>query len=131
MTDQMIKLNIDGESLEVPAGTTVMKAAEKLGIKIPRLCYHPDLSLEGACRVCLVQVEGFNHFITSCSQQVWEGMKVQTNSPQIRQARRDSVRVLNHAISDHLPIAMDVTLPVHTALTGRSTATDERAVSGF
>ncbi len=98
MTDQMIKLTIDGEPLEVPAGTTVMKAAEKLGINIPRLCYHPDLSLEGACRVCLVQVEGFNHFITSCSQQVWEGMKVQTNSPQIRQARRDIIELLldNH-----------------------------------
>ena len=98
MSDTMIKLTIDGEPLEVPAGTTVMKAAEKLGINIPRLCYHPDLSLEGACRVCVVQVEGFSHFITSCSQQVWEGMTVQTNSPQIRQARRDILELLldNH-----------------------------------
>ena len=98
MTETMIKLTIDGQTLEVPAGTTVLKAAEKLGINIPRLCYHPDLSLEGACRVCVVQVEGFNHFITSCSQQVWEGMNVQTNSPKIRQARRDIIELLldNH-----------------------------------
>ena len=98
MTDTMINLTIDDATLVVPAGTTIMKAAEKLGINIPRLCYHPALSLEGACRVCVVQVEGFSHFITSCSQQVWEGMKVQTNSPQIRQARRDILELLldNH-----------------------------------
>jgi len=98
MTDKMINITIDEEPIQVPAGTTVLKAAEKLGIHIPRLCYHPNLSLEGACRVCVVQVEGFNHFLTACGQEVWEGMKVQTNSPQIRQARRDIVELLldNH-----------------------------------
>nr|WP_320130965.1 NADH-dependent [FeFe] hydrogenase, group A6 [uncultured Holophaga sp.] len=98
MTNKTIHLTIDGVQLEVPAGTTVMKAAEKLGIHIPRLCYHPNLSLEGACRVCVVQVKGFGHFQTSCSQEVWEGMEVQTNSPEIRQARRDIVELLldNH-----------------------------------
>ncbi len=98
MTATMINLIIDQEPVQVPKGTTVLKAAEKLGIHIPRLCYHPNLSLEGACRVCVVQVEGFNHFLTACSQEVWEGMEVQTNSPQIRQARRDIVELLldNH-----------------------------------
>jgi iron-only hydrogenase group A len=98
MTATMINLIIDQEPVQVPRGTTVLKAAEKLGIHIPRLCYHPNLSLEGACRVCVVQVEGFNHFLTACSQEVWEGMEVQTNSPQIRQARRDIVELLldNH-----------------------------------
>ena len=89
MTATMINLTIDTEPIQVPKGTTVLKAAEQLGIHIPRLCYHPNLSLEGACRVCVVQVEGFNHFLTACSQEVWEGMTIQTNSPQIRQARRD------------------------------------------
>jgi iron-only hydrogenase group A len=94
----MINLVIDQEPVQVPKGTTVLKAAEQLGIHIPRLCYHPNLSLEGACRVCVVQVEGFNHFLTACSQEVWEGMQVQTNSPQIRQARRDIIELLldNH-----------------------------------
>ncbi|WP_005032667.1 NADH-dependent [FeFe] hydrogenase, group A6 [Holophaga foetida] len=98
MTKQTINLTIDGTPLQVPAGTTVMKAAERLGIHLPRLCYHPNLSLEGACRVCVVQVKGFNHFMTACSQEVWEGMAVQTNSPEIRQARRDIVELLldNH-----------------------------------
>ena len=93
-----INLTIDGEPLQVPAGTTVLHAAEKLGIHIPRLCYHPKLSLEGACRICVVQVEGFNSFLTACSQEVWEGMSVQTNSPEIRLARRDIVELLldNH-----------------------------------
>jgi len=98
MTATMINLTIDSEPIQVPAGTTVLKAAEQLGIHIPRLCYHPNLSLEGACRVCVVQVEGFNHFLTACGQEVWEGMEIQTNSPQIRQARRDIVELLldNH-----------------------------------
>lgn len=98
MTDKMITLTIDDERVQVPSGTTVLKACEKLGIDIPRLCYHPALSLEGSCRVCVVQVQGFNHFLTACSQQVWEGMEVQTNSPQIRLARRDIVELLldNH-----------------------------------
>jgi iron-only hydrogenase group A len=98
MTATMINLTIDQEPIQVPAGTTVLKAAEQLGIHIPRLCYHPNLSLEGACRVCVVQVEGFNHFLTACGQEVWEGMEIQTNSPQIRQARRDIVELLldNH-----------------------------------
>jgi len=98
MTKKMINLTIDGAPLQIPAGTTVMKAAERLGIHLPRLCYHPNLSLEGACRVCVVQVKGFNHFLTACSQEVWEGMEVQTNSPEIRQARRDIVELLldNH-----------------------------------
>lgn len=98
MTDKMINITIDGEPLQVPAGTTVLKAAEKLGINIPRLCYHPNLSIEGACRVCVTQVKGFNHFLTACSQEVWEGMEIQTNSPEIRQARRDIVELLldNH-----------------------------------
>lgn len=98
MTQTMINITIDSEPLQVPAGTKVLQAAEKLGIHIPRLCYHPNLSLEGACRVCVVQVAGFNHFLTACSQEVWEGMEIQTNSPQIRQARRDIIELLldNH-----------------------------------
>ena len=75
-----------------------MEAAEQLGIHIPRLCYHPDLSLAGSCRVCVVDVKGMGYYMPSCSVKVWEGMEVQTNSPEIRQARRDIVELLldNH-----------------------------------
>jgi NADP-reducing hydrogenase subunit HndD len=75
-----------------------MEAAEQLGIRIPRLCYHPDLSLAGSCRVCIVDVKDMGFYMAACSSQVWEGMEVQTNSPEIRKARRDIVELLidNH-----------------------------------
>jgi iron-only hydrogenase group A len=93
-----ISLTIDGTPMAVDEGTTIMQACERLGISIPRLCYHPDLSLQGSCRVCVVEVKGMGFYMTSCSQMVWEGMEVQTNSPDIRQARRDIVELLldNH-----------------------------------
>lgn len=93
-----ISLKIDDVALQVDAGTTIMEAAEQLGIRIPRLCYHPDLSLAGSCRVCIVDVKGMGFYMAACSSQVWEGMEVQTNSPEIRQARRDIVELLvdNH-----------------------------------
>lgn len=93
-----VSLKIDDVPLQVEAGTTIMEAAEQLGIRIPRLCYHPDLSLAGSCRVCIVDVKGMGYYMAACSSQVWEGMEVQTNSPEIRQARRDIVELLldNH-----------------------------------
>ncbi|MFZ1934201.1 MAG: [Fe-Fe] hydrogenase large subunit C-terminal domain-containing protein, partial [Thermoguttaceae bacterium] len=93
-----ISLKIDDVDIQVDAGTTIMEAAELLGIRIPRLCYHPDLSLAGSCRVCVVDVKGMGYYLAACSSQVWEGMEVQTNSPEIRQARRDIVELLidNH-----------------------------------
>jgi len=93
-----INLIINNEKVSVPKGTTIMQAAEKIGFKIPRLCYHPRLSLEGSCRVCIVNVKGIDAFVTSCGTEVQEGMEVQTNSPEIREARRDIVELLvdNH-----------------------------------
>jgi iron-only hydrogenase group A len=93
-----ISLTIDDTPLTVDPGTTILEAAEQLGIRIPRLCYHPDLSLMGSCRVCIVDVKGMGFYMAACSSQVWEGMEVQTNSPEIRQARRDIVELLldNH-----------------------------------
>jgi NADP-reducing hydrogenase subunit HndD len=95
---KQINLTIDGNRVSVPEGTTIMDAAEQLGIRIPRLCYHPDLSLAGSCRVCIVDVKEMGFFMAACSSRVWEGMEVQTNSPEIRQARRDIVELLidNH-----------------------------------
>jgi len=95
---KLINLTIDGRRLQVEEGTTILEAARHLGIRIPSLCYHPDLSLPGACRVCIVDVKDMGFYMASCSVQVWEGMEVQTNSPEIREARRDIVELLldNH-----------------------------------
>ncbi len=99
MAKKTVSLTIDDKTISVEAGTTIMTAAEQLGITVPRLCYHPDLSLAGSCRVCIVEVEGMGFFMASCSVAVWEGMVVRTNSPEIRQARRDIVELLldNHS----------------------------------
>jgi len=93
-----VSLIIDDKPVRVPEGTTIMEAAEQIGISIPRLCYHPNLSIAGACRVCIVEVEGLDYYLASCHKPVWEGMRVRTNSPEIRQARRDIVELLldNH-----------------------------------
>ncbi len=93
-----VSLTIDGNPVSVPEGTTIMKAAETIGVYIPRLCYVPDLGIEGACRICIVEVEGARNYSVSCATKVAPGMKVKTNSPAIRQARRDLVELIldNH-----------------------------------
>ena len=95
---QLITISLDGRQVHVPAGTTIMEAAEQVGIRIPRLCYHQDLSLAGSCRVCIVEVADMPYYMASCAVKAWDGMDVRTNSPEIRQARRDIIELLldNH-----------------------------------
>jgi iron-only hydrogenase group A len=95
---QKVTVYLDNEKVEVPEGITIMEAAETIGIHIPRLCYHPDLSVEGACRVCIVEVEGVNKYVTACTDKVQENMRIRTASPDIRRARRDIVELIldNH-----------------------------------
>ncbi|HHY93430.1 MAG TPA: 2Fe-2S iron-sulfur cluster binding domain-containing protein, partial [Firmicutes bacterium] len=90
----LVTLSIDGRLVQVPPGTTVLEAAREAGIKIPTLCHHPALPEEGACRVCLVEVEGAKALVPSCQQSVAEGMKVYTNSLLVREARRLVVELL-------------------------------------
>jgi predicted molibdopterin-dependent oxidoreductase YjgC len=91
-----ITLNIDGMPVTVPAGTTVLAAAQKLGIAIPVLCHHPKLSVTGACRVCIVEIGG--QPVTSCTARVENGMEVTTASPYIEGLRRDIIDLI---LSDH------------------------------
>jgi iron-only hydrogenase group A len=95
---QKVHITLDGQRLQVDSGQTIMQVAERLGIRIPRLCHHPELSLSGACRVCIVEVQDTGQYMASCATEVWDGMVVLTNSPEIRQARRDIVELLldNH-----------------------------------
>lgn len=93
-----VKVIIDKKEVLVDEGSTIMQAADEIGIHIPRLCFHPKLSLEGACRVCIVKVKGIDYFVTSCSYKVEEGMEVETNSFEIKRARRDIIELIldNH-----------------------------------
>ncbi|MBP2637169.1 MAG: hndD 3 [Firmicutes bacterium] len=95
---EMVNITIDGQKLAVPKTSTVLEAAASIGIKIPTLCYHPELRLEGACRVCMVQVEGARSLVASCVYPVNEGMVVRTNTADVREARKMVVELLlaNH-----------------------------------
>jgi iron-only hydrogenase group A len=94
----MPKLTIDKAGVEVPWGTTILNAARTVGIRIPSLCYLEGVHVVGGCRVCLVEVEGARTLAASCSMPVAEGMKVRTNTPRVRAARRMVVELL---LSDH------------------------------
>lgn len=96
----MPELTIDGQFLEVPAGTTLLEAAQRLGIYIPRFCYHPALSVSGSCRMCLVELEGAPKLVTACSTEAAEGMHVLTASDRVKAARRDNLEflLLNHPL---------------------------------
>jgi len=97
---EMVKLIIDGKEVEVAEGTTIMQAADQAGIEIPRLCYDPELKPLGACRLCVVQVEGNRLFPASCVTPVSPGMVVHTESPDIVEARRTILELLvaNHPL---------------------------------
>jgi NADH-quinone oxidoreductase subunit G len=78
MTNGLVTLTIDGKEISVPAGTLIIRAAEALGVEIPRFCDHPMLDPVGACRQCLVEVEGQMKPLTSCTTPVADGMEVKT-----------------------------------------------------
>ena len=95
-----VHLTIDGKEVSAPSNTTILKAAEAVGIKIPTLCAHPALKPIGACRVCLVEVESERLLQPACAFPVSEGMVVHTNSPKAREARRLILELLlaNHPL---------------------------------
>ncbi len=94
----MVNLTINGQKVSVELGTTVLQAAKKLNINIPTLCNHPDLCVAGNCRVCVVEQEGARTLMASCATPVVEGMKIQTNSLKVRNARKYIVELL---LSEH------------------------------
>lgn len=90
----MVKLTIDQRPVEVEEGTTILDAAAKAGITIPTLCYFKELNNIGACRVCVVEIEGQERLVSSCNTTVEEGMVVLTNSPKARRARKTNVELI-------------------------------------
>lgn len=98
-----ITIYINDKPYKVEDGQTIMNAADKQGFHIPRLCYHPKLSIEGACRVCIVEVAGMKNYVASCAYPVSDKMKIYTNTNELRRARRDIVELIvdNHPMDCH------------------------------
>ena len=95
-----INLIVDGKKLAVPAGTLLIEACKTAGIEVPSFCYYPNLSLQGACRMCLVEIERMPKLQTACTTPVAEGMVVLTESDKIKQARKSMLELLlaNHPL---------------------------------
>ncbi|BBD96536.1 formate dehydrogenase subunit alpha [Sphingobium amiense] len=96
--DRSVTLTIDGQSVTLPEGTSIMRAASLLGGSIPKLCATDSLESFGSCRLCLVEVEGRNGYPASCTTPVAEGMVVRTQTERLKQLRRG---VMELYISDH------------------------------
>jgi NADH-quinone oxidoreductase subunit G len=101
MTDQkLVTLKINDRDVQVPPGTLVIEATRRIGTEVPSFCYYPGLSLQAACRMCLVEVEKMPKLQTACTLLATEGMIVKTNSDQVRQARKAMLEFLltNHPL---------------------------------
>jgi NADH-quinone oxidoreductase subunit G len=96
----LVKLTIDGREVQAAPGTLVIDAAKKNGIEIPAFCYYEGLSLQAACRMCLVEVEKMPKLMTACTLPVAEGMIVRTETPQVASARKYMLEFLltNHPL---------------------------------
>jgi NADH-quinone oxidoreductase subunit G len=95
-----VSLTVDGKKLTAPAGTLLIEACKSASIEVPSFCYYPNLSLQGACRMCLVKVEKMPKLQTACTTVIGEGMIVTTDSPEVHQARKSMVEMLlgNHPL---------------------------------
>ena len=99
----MVNLTINGKAVSVQEGTTILDAARMNGIMIPTLCYFKDLNEIGACRVCVVEVEGMDKLVASCNTACEEGMVIKTNSPKVRQVRRTNIELILSQHDCHCP----------------------------
>ena len=95
-----VTLIVDGKQITAPAGTLLIEACKSAGIEIPAFCYYPGLSLQAACRMCVVRIEKQPKLATACTTTIAEGMVVQTETPEIAQARKATLQLLlgNHPL---------------------------------
>src|SRR6187402_3292910 len=87
--ETLITLEIDGKPVTVPAGTSIMRAAVELGVKVPKLCATDSLEPFGSCRLCLVEIEGMKGLPASCTTEARAGMKVTTQNKRVADVRRN------------------------------------------
>lgn len=89
-----VNVQINGIPLLVAEGTTILKAAEMVQVKVPTLCYHPDLPAWAACGICVVKVEGSPKMFRACATPVGDGMKITTQDPEIVDVRRTVIELI-------------------------------------
>src|SRR5690242_5783118 len=94
----MPKLVIDNQVVQVPAGATVLQAARSLGQEVPTLCFREDCSPSTSCMVCVVKVKGREQWLPSCATKAEDGMELESNTDEVREARRATLEML---LSDH------------------------------
>lgn len=97
---KFVNITVDGKPVSAPAGSLLIEACKTVGIEVPSFCYYPNLSLQGACRMCLVRIEKMPKLQTACTTNITDGMVVTTDSDEIRQARKSMVELLlgNHPL---------------------------------
>jgi len=95
-----VNITVNGKKVTAPAGTLLIEACKSVGIEVPSFCYYPGLSLQGACRMCLVKIEKMPKMQTACTTVISEGMIVSTDSDEVKQARKSMLELLlaNHPL---------------------------------
>ncbi|HEX7286574.1 MAG TPA: NADH-quinone oxidoreductase subunit NuoG [Candidatus Angelobacter sp.] len=95
-----VTITVDGKKVTAPAGTLLIEACKSVGIEVPSFCYYPGLSLQAACRMCLVRIEKMPKLQTACTVPITDGMVVTTESEEVKQARKSMIELLlgNHPL---------------------------------
>ncbi|MES2614332.1 MAG: 2Fe-2S iron-sulfur cluster-binding protein [Bdellovibrionota bacterium] len=95
-----VTLSIDGKDVTVPKGTSIIEATEILGIEVPRFCWHPGLSVAGVCRFCMVKIDGVPKLQIACNTSCAEGMKVFTQTAEVKEAHKWALEfhLINHPL---------------------------------
>lgn len=117
MTD--IKLTIDGKSVTVPPGTTLLEAAQQIDSQVPTICYHEACTSNAVCRMCVVEVQGARVLVPACASQASEGMVVQTNSDRVQRARRTILEMLDSTVDLSESPEIQVQMKEYHAQVGR------------
>ena len=96
----MPKVTINGQVYEAAKGKTIIQVADDIGVQIPRYCYHPDIGIEGSCRMCLVEVKSAPKLLPACATPVTENMDVRTDTQRVHEAVRYAMEflLLHHPI---------------------------------
>jgi NADH-quinone oxidoreductase subunit G/NADP-reducing hydrogenase subunit HndD len=95
-----INITLNGQNIETFENNTILQAARAVGVEIPTLCYMANTSVTGACRICVVEVDGARNLVPACAFPVAEGMKIETHSPRVRRARKTIIELL---VANHPP----------------------------